>query len=104
MITKSASFITGIFAGAVITCTSQAQNSPNAINGKTLYVKHCTKCHGENGSKGQWGAKDLRKSKLGPEELFNKISAGGWIMPQWRKTFSQAEIEAVGNYVKTLRD
>ena len=96
--------MTGIFAGAVASCTSYAQNPPNAINGKTLYVKHCTKCHGEDGSKGQWGAKDLSKSKLGSEELLNKISAGGWIMPQWRKTLSKAEIQAVGDYVKTLRD
>ena len=104
MITKTFIFSIGIFAAAAATYTSHAQNSPNAISGKTLYLKHCTKCHGENGTKGQWGAKDLRKSKLGPEELFNKISAGGWIMPQWRKTLSQAEIEAVGDYVKTLRD
>jgi len=90
--------------GAVKAHTHPGQNPPDPIIGKTLYVKHCTKCHGEDGSKGEWGAKNLRKSKLGPEDLFSKIAEGGWVMPKWRKTLSNAEIQAVGDYVKTLRD
>ena len=80
------------------------QSTIALATGKALFVKHCIKCHGPDGTKGYWGAKNLRKSKLGDEGLFKTVSNGRWIMPAWKETLSRAEISSVISYVKTLRD
>lgn len=92
-----------LLISTVLTLHGNAQTPPATLNGKTLYVKHCTKCHGEDGTRGEWGAKNLRKSKLDPDDLFRKISRGGWIMPRWSKILNDQEIQAITGYVKTLR-
>jgi len=88
----------------VIPVIISAQPFPTVSNGKTLFIKNCTNCHGEDGAKGKWGAKDLRKSRLNDEALFYKISTGGWVMPAWGKILSPKELHAVADYIKTLRN
>lgn len=81
----------------------QNQNKPAIENGKTIFSENCVRCHGVDGTKGKWGAKNLKQSKLSDPALVNIISTGkGW-MPSWKNKLSEKEIVAVVDYVKTLR-
>jgi mono/diheme cytochrome c family protein len=83
---------------------AMAQKPPVEMNGKILFKKNCTGCHGYDGTKGAYGAKNLRKSKLDNEALVKAISNGNWIMPKWKKRLSPGQIQAIADYIKTFRD
>lgn len=73
-------------------------------NGKALYEKHCNKCHGADGSKGFFGAKDLHQSLLDNEAITSQIMKAKRFMPSFRKRMTLDEIQKVVAYVKTLRN
>ena len=75
----------------------------NSENGKTLFTNHCAKCHGDDGTKGRFGAKNLQASTLTVPEYFRIISDGKRIMPSWKKKLSADEINQVITYIQTLR-
>lgn len=81
-----------------------AQTATKQNTAKEIYEKNCVKCHGYDGSKKRWGAKDLKKSKLGDTEINMIISNGRKIMPAWKNTLSEHEIKLVSVYIKTLRN
>jgi mono/diheme cytochrome c family protein len=78
-----------------------AQNPP--LTGRALFEKKCATCHGNDGTRGRWGAKNLQISKLDNNELLNTISNGRGIMPNWGKKLSAIQISSVMEYIKTLR-
>ncbi|SDP92897.1 Cytochrome C oxidase, cbb3-type, subunit III [Mucilaginibacter sp. OK268] len=78
-----------------------AQNPP--LTGRALFEKKCATCHGNDGTRGRWGAKNLQISKLDNNELLNTISKGRGIMPNWGKKLSAIQISSVIEYIKTLR-
>jgi cytochrome c6 len=80
---------------------AKAQNEP--LISKALFEKKCASCHGNDGTKGRWGAKNLQISKLNDSELLTIVSTGKGIMPQWGKKLTQTQIISVIEYVKTLR-
>lgn len=69
---------------------------------KALYMQHCSTCHGEDGSLGQLGAKDLTQMNLTPEETKEVIRKGRGAMPGFEQQLSETEIEALVNYVQEL--
>lgn len=87
----------------------------SAIEGQPLYGKSCTLCHGEDGTgdtgmgrrartKGEpWP--DLSKSKSTREDVLKVIKEGvpGTAMKAYTEKLSAEEIEALTNYVMTLR-
>jgi|ERR1700754_2392008 len=83
------------------TSTTKAQNVP--LTGKALFETKCAKCHGNDGTKGRWGAKNLQISKLNNDEILKMISTGRGLMPNWSKKLAPAQILAVAEYIKTLR-
>ncbi|MGN8069921.1 cytochrome c [Mucilaginibacter sp. SG564] len=78
-----------------------AQNSP--LTGKPLFEKKCATCHGNDGTRGRWGAANLRLSKLDNNELLYTISNGRGFMPNWGKKLTAGQISSVIEYIKTLR-
>lgn len=80
------------------------RQQPVELNGKVLFETKCAKCHGTDGNKGQYGAKNLRKSRLSDDELFTTIGNGSWIMPKWKKKLTREQLLSVAAYVKTLRN
>jgi len=78
-----------------------AQNPP--LTGRALFEKKCATCHGNDGTRGRWGAANLQISKLGNDELLYTISNGRGIMPNWGKRLSTIQISSVIEYIKTLR-
>ena len=78
------------------------ENQPG-YNGKTIFTSNCARCHGQNGTRGKFGAKDLQKSKLTDMELMNIIANGKRVMPSWKKKLNEQEIRSVKDYIKTFR-
>lgn len=72
-------------------------------DGKVLFQRNCTRCHGYDGKLGQYGAKNLQASKLDDRQLLKIISNGKWLMPKWKKVLTVQQIAAVIAYIKTLR-
>lgn len=81
--------------------TAYAQNPP--LTGRFLFEKKCATCHGNDGTRGRWGAANLKISKLRNDELLYTISNGRSIMPNWGKKLSAVQITSVIEYIKTLR-
>lgn len=80
-----------------------AQSHESRSDGKELFEHKCKRCHGKDGTKGLFGAKNLQLSRLQDSDLTTIISKGKNGMPRWEKRLSQQEIESVIVYVKTLR-
>lgn len=74
-----------------------------AVPGKSIFEAHCTKCHGADGTKGRYGAKNLQNSKLSDEQYRQIVENGKRIMPSWKKKLSTEQIEEVIHYIKTLK-
>jgi mono/diheme cytochrome c family protein len=84
-------------------CTTAARAQNDPLISKALFEKKCATCHGNDGTKGRFGAKNLQISKLNDDELFTTINTGKGIMPKWGKKLTQTQILSVIEYVKTLR-
>lgn len=71
--------------------------------GRSLYTAKCARCHGEDGTKRKWGAKDLQASRLGDTALSERIRNGGGIMPAFREQLNEEQVRMLGVYVRSLR-
>lgn len=82
-------------------------------NGKKIFDKYCTRCHGEDGKGSQYGlalqpkpATDLRTNRLffSDNELLIIISHGGALreMPDWEYVLTEDELKEAAGYVRTL--
>jgi len=74
-----------------------------ALSGKEIFTKKCQRCHGEDGSKQKFGAKNLQISRMKFEDMVTLIASGKKPMPSFRNKLSADEIELVANYVISLR-
>ncbi len=80
-----------------------AQNYVLNLHGKALYNAQCTVCHGDSGSAGLSGAKDLQLSKKTDAEISAIINTGKSTMPKMDGKFNAQEMKALVSYVKSLR-
>jgi len=71
--------------------------------GQVLFENKCAKCHGMDGARGRFGAKNLQKSVLSEAGYFSIIHNGKGIMPSWKKKLSTEDIGQIVTYVKSLR-
>lgn len=71
--------------------------------GKELYEKKCARCHGNDGTRGLFGAKNLRISRLDDEGYMQVITSGRNNMPSWSKKLSPGQINLVVAYIKEFR-
>ncbi len=81
-------------------------------DGKTLYIKNCQSCHGDNGKGdgtkagnlkitcGDFTAADFKKKT--DAELYFKITKGRKPMPTFDKKLSDNERWSVINYIRTF--
>lgn len=72
-------------------------------NGKALYETHCARCHGEDGTKGLIGAKNLKKSVMSDSSIQERIMKGKRFMPAFRKKLTAEEIVSIAGYVKNMQ-
>lgn len=71
--------------------------------GQTLYEHHCARCHGADGARGLFGARNLQKSMLPDTAIALQIRNGKKIMPAFKKKLSPDQINELSAYIKTLR-
>jgi mono/diheme cytochrome c family protein len=99
------------FAGVafIVHVTSEAA-APNQ-SGTELFAKHCASCHGKDGRAKTFKAKfnhardltdPLWQDEVSDERLFNSIMNGKKKMPAYRKKLSEAQVNSLIAYVRTL--
>lgn len=96
-------------AALVIARTSPAGGQTNAAD---LFKKNCARCHSRDGRASglkakATGTRNLTAAKwqdrVSDERIFNSISNGKGKMPAYGKKLSEAEIDALVTYVRTLK-
>jgi mono/diheme cytochrome c family protein len=106
---------TGEQAATVETALNYEQS-----NGKVLYARYCSVCHGESGKGDGFNAYNLQPaaprnftdtewiSHTTDDQLFEVIAKGGGetghsvLMPAWGKTLTQREIRYIVSYLHSL--
>lgn len=78
-----------------------AQN--DVQNGKGTFENRCAWCHGKDGARGRFGAKNLRQSTLTDLGYFTIIANGKNGMPTWKKRLNSEQIKGVIDYIKQFR-
>jgi mono/diheme cytochrome c family protein len=95
-----------LIPGRVTTLTADKQPSAAA-----LYARHCASCHGKDGRAKTFKAKfnhardltdPLWQDEVSDEGLYNSIMNGKKKMPAYRKKLSEAQVNSVITYVRTL--
>lgn len=72
-------------------------------HGKAIYMRNCVVCHGEDGAAAKSGAKNLQTSQLNDDQLMPLLSKGKNAMPAYEKVLNEGEMNAVINYILTMR-
>jgi mono/diheme cytochrome c family protein len=86
-----------------VICMAFTLPSPS-LSGEQVYKQNCTRCHGNDGTKGLFGAKNLKRSTLQDSEIMQRLKSGKGIMPSFQKRLSPAEMQQVLVYIKHLRE
>lgn len=91
-------------------CPSVFCQEGEGINAKSLYIYHCTTCHGEDG-KGTKRGHELKAPNFADpkwqdtkkdEEILNTITNGKNKMPRWSEKLKPEEIQVLAKYVRKL--
>lgn len=100
-------FITKITGALALLCSGAGAAFPgqpaSAPDGKAIFETKCARCHGNDGTKGLLGARNLQTSQLPDAELLQVVTKGRRIMPAWGNRLSNGELQQVVQYVKQLR-
>ena len=92
--------------------TQNKNATPGSPDASALYAKHCDACHGKDGRAKTFKAKfnharnltdPTWQAEVSDERLFNSISNGKGKMPAFGKKLSEAEINALIAYVRSLK-
>jgi cytochrome c6 len=81
----------------------QAPTVQHADAGGSLYKQHCARCHGQDGTKGMFGARNLQRSTLADSAVMLQIQRGKGFMPGFQKKLSAEQIQSLVTFVKSLR-
>ena len=102
-------FVLLVLAACGRSAPEPARETEEAGPGRALYERDCAMCHGVDGvaSRIGRGAADLNdpdwQQRTSVERIMAVIEDGRGQMPAWKNRFSEEEIRAVAEYVKTLR-
>ena len=86
--------------------------APAAVDAKAIFDSKCAKCHGKDGRAKTFRgklihARDLTdagwQSNVTDERLFNSVSNGKGKMPDFKKSLSEDQIDALVAYVRSLK-
>jgi cytochrome c oxidase cbb3-type subunit 3 len=101
--------IYSVYTAGFVTEKNLAQKGADA---SFLFEKHCDTCHGKDGRAKTFKAKfnharnltDAKwQTEVSDERLFNSISNGKGKMPAWGKKLSEAQINSLVAYVRSLK-
>lgn len=71
--------------------------------GKKIYDTNCIACHGSDGKLGLSGAKDLTQSALSFDEQLQIVRKGKNSMMAYEKLLTEEQIQAVTEYVHSMK-
>jgi mono/diheme cytochrome c family protein len=101
-----------VYSGHLVNAVTEKNVPQKDVGAAVLFEKHCDTCHGKDGQAKTFKAKfnharNLTEAKwqseVSDERLFNSISNGKGKMPAWGKKFSEAQINSLVAYVRTLK-
>lgn len=76
--------------------------STGGLIGKMLYRENCIRCHGLNGDKCLYGARNLQQSTLSLEARIALVSHGRGKMPAFSPRLNDQQLQAVARFSQTL--
>lgn len=79
------------------------EDNADLKTGEIIYKNKCVKCHGDDGKSGLSGAKDLTTSALSHAQKVEIITSGKNSMEPYKDMLTVNQIEAVTNYIETLK-
>src|SRR6516162_3417968 len=91
----------------------EADYPKEMVNARGLFLENCATCHGQDGRANTFhgwlvGAQNLTETEFQvqttDEQITSAIKNGPMMMPAFGKKLSEAEIEALAAYVRTLRE
>lgn len=101
-----------LLAGGLVLASITASAEETAIDGAELFRRTCAMCHGPDGKATtpvakRMGVKDLSTSQLTDEQIRGAIETGirgaKGVMPAYGGRFSEAELAAIVQYVRSFR-
>jgi cytochrome c oxidase cbb3-type subunit 3 len=101
-----------LYGGYPANATSQNNTSQKSVAASVLFDKRCDTCHGKDGQAKTFKAKfnharnltDAKwQAEVSDERIFNSIANGKGKMPAWGKKLSEAQINALVAYVRSLK-
>lgn len=101
--------IAAVLIFATFSCSSDGQKPPSKESvepvspGLKIFKTYCVTCHGKDGKLGLSGAADLSASVLSKDEAVEVITNGRKLMAPYKSILSPDEIDAVAEYILTLR-
>jgi mono/diheme cytochrome c family protein len=82
-----------------------SENAPvDFVLVKKLYDVKCALCHGYDGAQQFAGAKDLTQSLLPKSDVVLRIAEGKGSMPPHKDVLSEEQMDALADFVMTLRN
>lgn len=93
----------GLLACGSGRATEQGGTMADGSPGRSVYNMNCSLCHGRDGTLGLNGAKDLGRSTLSRSGVAALVRSGKGAMMPYKDVLSAKELEAVVDYVLTLR-
>jgi uncharacterized membrane protein SirB2 len=98
----------GVFVGflyiyGVSETRSLTFSKPKVESAVAMYTQNCVRCHGDNGAAMKYGALNLQTSVLAKDQVKYTIVNGRGSMPKLEGDYSEAQIDALADYVISLR-
>lgn len=93
-----------LFVVAASSCskkTSAPTTEKKKIDGMAVFSANCARCHGADGMTGR--APNLSQAKGAKADLVNTITMGHGHMPAFEDKLSKDEIDAVADWVLSIR-
>ncbi len=91
-----------LLAGCAAAGSDAVKSDGRLAPGEAIFRKECAMCHGNSGTLGLSGAKDLTQSTLSKEEMIAVVTRGRGGMAGFGHLLTEEQINEVVDHVRTL--
>jgi mono/diheme cytochrome c family protein len=82
---------------------ASAGAEPALYASETIYINECSRCHGSEGDAQVYGASNLKVTLLNVQQTADVIRNGRGKMKAYGKRLNDAQINALAEYVQSLK-